>query len=252
MRKISDDIEKADFYNQQKTYYNEHAHSHLKYKEKSTYAENMIGRIIRLLKEPNHLRLLELGCGSGRFTIPLLKKGFIISAIDFSGVQINQLRLSTEEANINLGQLSSYCCNIEDLDKVLRNEKFDCILAFFLLHHLPDISSAFNIMKKFISEHGQLIFIEPNRWCPLYLLQIAFSKDMSWRYEKYKYKLALKKIKESLGKAGFASILMERFGLFPPQILDNFPAMLKVEKFIERLNLFNYFLPFLLINAKRE
>lgn len=245
-------IDKSEFYNQQKEYFDKGIHEHLRYKEKSVYIENIIDHISRFINESNAARILELGCGSGRFTIPLLKRGFTIYGVDFSQRQLNQLRISAQETGIETERLKLYSCNIVDLNQVFGNERFHYVLGLFFLHHLPDFSLIFNDLAEIMHEDGQLIFVEPNRWCPLYLFQIAFCKDMSWGQERGTFKFGIKRTRGALKKFGFHKIYIKRFGLFPPQVLDNAPFMLRVERFIERLKIFDFFLPFILINAKKK
>lgn len=246
------ELEYADFYKQQKDYYNKYAHVHLQYKGRSLYVENIINQLGKFLDNSNNIEILELGCGSGRFSIPLLKRGFSVSGIDFSPTQLNYLRQSAEEAGLETDKLKFYCGPIDELDKIIKNQKFDYLLAFFFFHHQPDIGTTFNKIKNTIKSKGRLIFIEPNRFCPLYIFQFTFCQDMCWSREKGTFTLSIKKIKKALGKAGFNCLAIKRFGLFPPQLLDNCPMLLKVEKFIQGLKIFNYFLPFVLVCAEKE
>lgn len=70
---------------------------------------------------PAGARILELGCGVGRVTHPLLRRGFPVTAVDESSAMLERV----------VGA-RTVCCPIESLD--LR-ERFDVVmLASFLVH----------------------------------------------------------------------------------------------------------------------
>ncbi|MFF7542286.1 class I SAM-dependent methyltransferase [Streptomyces canus] len=71
---------------------------------------------------PAGAHILELGCGVGRMTRPLLERGFTITAVDESPEMLERVRGAR-----------TICGTIEDLDL---GETFDVVmLASFLVHH---------------------------------------------------------------------------------------------------------------------
>jgi len=71
---------------------------------------------------PAGAHILELGCGVGRMTHPLLERGFTITAVDESPDMLERVRGAR-----------TICGTIEDLDL---GETFDVVmLASFLVHH---------------------------------------------------------------------------------------------------------------------
>ncbi|MFI6440013.1 class I SAM-dependent methyltransferase [Streptomyces sp. NPDC050759] len=71
---------------------------------------------------PAGAHILELGCGVGRMTRPLLERGFTITAVDESPDMLERVRGAR-----------TICSTIEDLDL---GETFDVVmLASFLVHH---------------------------------------------------------------------------------------------------------------------
>lgn len=62
-------------------------------------------------------RILEALCGSGRFFVPFLKKGFDIKGVDNSLEMLNKLKMKAPDANVLLTDIESY----------RPNERFDYI-----------------------------------------------------------------------------------------------------------------------------
>jgi hypothetical protein len=106
-------------------------------------------------------------------------------------------------------------------------------------------------LRRSLKTGGAIIFVEPNRLNPLFLAQILFCKDMTWKGEKGTFRYGAAGYRRCLENCGYTAIVINKFGFFPPQILDNFPFMLKIEKWIEKIPLVKIFLPFLLISAKK-
>jgi len=74
---------------------------------------------------PAGARLLELGCGTGRVTHPLLARGFLVTAVDESPEMLRRVRGAR-----------TVCSSIETLDL---DERFDVVLLSSFLVHAGDV-----------------------------------------------------------------------------------------------------------------
>ncbi|WP_037683364.1 class I SAM-dependent methyltransferase [Streptomyces cellulosae] len=74
---------------------------------------------------PAGARILELGCGVGRMTHPLLERGFTVTAVDESPEMLERVRGAR-----------TICTRIEDLDL---GETFDVVLLASFLVHSGDV-----------------------------------------------------------------------------------------------------------------
>lgn len=48
------------------------------------------------------LKILDIGCGTGRHSIELTKRGYMVTGIDFSESQLNRARIKSVEQNLNI------------------------------------------------------------------------------------------------------------------------------------------------------
>ncbi|MFJ5549422.1 class I SAM-dependent methyltransferase [Streptomyces sp. NPDC093225] len=71
-------------------------------------------------------RILELGCGAGRVTHPLVERGFRVTAVDESREMLDRVRGAR-----------TVCATIEDLDL---GETFDAVLLGSYLVHTADLA----------------------------------------------------------------------------------------------------------------
>lgn len=79
-------------------------------------------------KDKNYLDFLDIGCGLGRHTIFMAKKGFRVHAFDYSKYVIDTVKqklfVKGLEANLSVGDISSF---------PFENNSMDCMIAINIL-----------------------------------------------------------------------------------------------------------------------
>jgi SAM-dependent methyltransferase len=236
---------------QQRQFYTARPHAHLQYSPQGVYAVHLTEHLLQAAKIQPGGRVLEVGSGAGRFTIPLLQRmQGTLTAFDLSETLLDQLRRNLESASPTIqGRCELKAGNIHRLDEIFEAQQFDAVIGFFFLHHLNDLTDAIRQLRRVLRPGGQMVFIEPNRRNPLFFLQVLCCPDMSWREEKGMFTLGRKRLRQAFRAGGMALPTIETFGCFPPQILDRWPRILSVEKRIERVALWKAILPFRLISS---
>ena len=75
--------------------------------------------------------VLDLGCGTGKLTARMVEAGHPVTAVDFSENMLAAAAKNAPGAAFLQGELM-------DVPQMLGERKFDCIIAVYALHHLPD------------------------------------------------------------------------------------------------------------------
>ncbi len=75
-------------------------------------------------------RTLDLACGRGRNTLELARRGFALTAVDFSEEALTQLSSTAAKEGLRVDCL---CCDLENRPLVL-TQNFDLVMCFFYLH----------------------------------------------------------------------------------------------------------------------
>ena len=74
---------------------------------------------------------LDLGCGTGKLTARLLEAGHPVTGVDFSDNMLAAARKNAPGAAFVQTEL-------KEVPEKLAGQTFDCIVAAYVLHHLPD------------------------------------------------------------------------------------------------------------------
>ena len=113
--------------------------------------------------EPGHYdRALEIGAGTGYFTLNLLRAGVIGDAVatDISPGMLQALERSAGE----LGEhVETAACEAAELP--FGDDSFDLVFGHAVLHHLPDLDAAFREFRRVLRPGGLIAFCgEPSRY----------------------------------------------------------------------------------------
>jgi 2-polyprenyl-3-methyl-5-hydroxy-6-metoxy-1,4-benzoquinol methylase len=177
--------------------------------------------------------VLDVGCGMGKYSLRLLEKGFDVSGLDLSPFLLQKFK------EYDGGKFNPTLYNEDIHSAYERIEKqFDHVIGFFTLHHLLDLEKAFSSMSRLLKPGGSIIFLEPNAWYPLFYIQIAVYKDISWSGDKGIVNMRSSTIGKAAKAVGLSLTEAPGFGLFPPFALHSSLGQ-KTEKVMEKVWPFN-------------
>lgn len=209
------------------------------------YVNRQVDELISYLGLKRGDRVLDVGCGMGRHTPVLLRRGLVVEGIDITPGLLEKLRQSG-------GEIASIPLHLGDVaapPEALLG-RFDAAIGFFTLHHLHDLKACFLGMASVIVPGGQIGFVEPNPYNPLYYVQMLVQPGMTWSGDKGMLKMRPAVLSKAIREAGLVSLPWVRFGAFPPVVANQSWAP-PVERLLERLPPLRPALPFQLIGARR-
>ncbi|CAA9491890.1 MAG: hypothetical protein() [uncultured Solirubrobacteraceae bacterium] len=108
-------------------------------------------------------RALEVGAGTGYFSLNLLRAGLVDSVVctDISPGMLNALKNNAERLGL-AERVQTVACDAESLP--FADESFDLVCGHAVLHHLPDLAGAFGEFHRVLRPGGTLLFAgEPSR-----------------------------------------------------------------------------------------
>jgi ubiquinone/menaquinone biosynthesis C-methylase UbiE len=119
--------------------------------------EQVLAKLQRALGRPpgRYARSLEIGAGTGYFTLNMLRAGVIGQAtcsdispgmLDILAANARRVGLEVQTAPADAGQLP------------FKDGSFDLVLGHAVLHHIPDLPRAFAEFARVLSPGGTLLF----------------------------------------------------------------------------------------------
>ena len=133
------------------------------------YAGGLDNKIRRLLQNPikflkPHIKegmtVLDLGCGPGFFTLEIARMlnntGKVIAA-DLQEGMLEKVRQKIRGTKIEPGIVLHKCQE----ENIGITEKVDFILAFYMIHEVPDQDKLFLELESILQTHGTIFIVEP-------------------------------------------------------------------------------------------
>jgi SAM-dependent methyltransferase len=126
----------------------------------------VVGKVRKALAASGRLptfgRGLEIGAGTGYFSLNLLQAGVVREAV-CTDISPGMLRVLEANARTLGLQVETRACDAEDLP--FGDAAFDLVLGHAVLHHLPDLGRAFGELRRVLRPGGTVLFAgEPSRY----------------------------------------------------------------------------------------
>jgi len=186
----------------------------------------MTDRFLALVSPIAGQRVLDLGCGFGRLTVPLLRAGCSVTGVDLSQATLKALEQRLSDLGLEDG-FTPLCRAVEDIDG---DARFDLVVGRGLLHHLSDPQPVLTRCLQVLVPGGRAAFMDPNPLQPLWLLFILLHPTLSWSIEHRYLRHTPRRQRSLLSAAGFESIVCEHCGLVPPPLWQRLPRPEPIEQ----------------------
>jgi SAM-dependent methyltransferase len=126
----------------------------------------VLGKVRKALGASGRLpafgRSLEIGAGTGYFSLNLLQAGVVREAV-CTDISPGMLRVLEENARTLSLDVQTRACDAEDLP--FADEEFDLVVGHAVLHHLPGLDRAFAGFHRVLRPGGMVLFAgEPSRY----------------------------------------------------------------------------------------
>jgi len=212
----------------------------------SYYVNRHIDEFIKFAGLNPNNQILEVGCGMGKFTFPLLRKGLKITGLDLSPFLLQKLL----EYNNNTFPINLIASDILEIPEEY-DEKFDAVIGFFTLHHFHHQETYFQAMSRVLKPGGSIIFIEPNAFNPLYYFQIFFTPGMSWKGDKGVADMRHSVFKRAANYAQLKKLSIKKYGFFPPFVVNTYIGR-RIEALLEKINFLKGLSAFQIIKLEKK
>lgn len=106
------------------------------------------------LREAGVRRILDVGCGLGRWSLALARAGFQVTAVDIVRTVVERLRALAEKENL---ALAAFVCPAQ---KIPMDQNFDAVIANSVLDHMFKEEAEETLRRiNFVLRRGGLLFL---------------------------------------------------------------------------------------------
>jgi 2-polyprenyl-3-methyl-5-hydroxy-6-metoxy-1,4-benzoquinol methylase len=138
--------------------------------EKESFTKGTIGEcnfIEKEIKYKKNTKILDIGCGTGRHSIELAKRGYQVTGVDLSAAQLKRAKKLADKSNLKID------FQIQDARKLTFNNEFDLVIMLcegaFPLMETDEMN--YKILKnatRSLKNNGKIIFTTLNGLFPLF------------------------------------------------------------------------------------
>jgi 2-polyprenyl-3-methyl-5-hydroxy-6-metoxy-1,4-benzoquinol methylase len=190
------------------------------------YVERHLNAALDALALAPGARILELGAGMGRFSLPTAARGYRLVASDLSAPLLTELRRFDSTGSVEVVEADA-----ATIDQAV-DGLFDGVTGFFFLHHLAELDAVFAACARVLRPGGVAAFCEPSALYLPFYLQIAATPGMSFRGERGLTSMRTAPLAAAARRAGLEVLATRRYGIFPPA-LANRPLGRGIERLLE-------------------
>ena len=123
----------------------------------SPMSERWLYEIKNQLPQDRNLRILDVGCGAGFFSVLLAKEGYQVTGVDLTPDMVENARTLAEEEKTDCEFLVMDAENLRFAD-----ESFDVVISRNLTWTLPDVKSAYREWVRVLKKGGILLNFDAN------------------------------------------------------------------------------------------
>jgi SAM-dependent methyltransferase len=223
--------------------YFERAGKHAMRPTDSHYVQRQVDQLVAFGGLSPGDRVLDVGCGMGRYTFALADRGLVVEGIDLSEALLERFQGFDAERY----RIPVHRGDILDPPDGLTG-RFRAVVGFFTLHHLHDLAGCLRSMRSLAEPGGRIVFLEPNPLNPLYYVQMLAAPGMSWSGDRGILDMRPRHVFAAMESAGLDNRSLRRFGFFPP-FVTNRSWGLALETAFERVLVWRPLLPFQLFRG---
>ncbi|MBC7339706.1 MAG: class I SAM-dependent methyltransferase [Firmicutes bacterium] len=137
-------------------------------------------RMLALLGDVSGLQVLDVGCGLGRLSVTLARRGALVTAGDISEGMLAQTRRLSEKYGV-AHRVTTVRMNAEAMP--FADASFDLVVGTGILHHL-DVPRALGEIRRVLRPGGRALFEEPLGHNPILRLFRRLTPDRRSRFER--------------------------------------------------------------------
>lgn len=192
-----------------------------------------------LPKPDKNTSVLDFGAGSGRITIPLLQKGYTVTAVDLSNQSLTKIAAIAKDLKFS---------KLKTSQTLPAKQKVQAIVGADILHHVV-LDDVLPDLYKVLDKNGVVSFSEPCAWNPTWHIYLRLASD--WEVEKRMIYCSYFNLKKTFQRHGFRDVQLRGLGILPRPFFNWSPIINKLHDESGNLPGFKLFAYRYIISARK-
>ena len=172
-------------------------------------------------------RILEVGCGTGLYSVAALRQGYKLTVLDFSPFSLSVLKSRAGKLTLSQNLEEVVCASVESMSF---ENCFDGVFCANFFHHVYDIEGAVRKMGKAVKEGGNVLCLEPNGLFPLWRVAGLVWPAFRWDMEKGLLRCTANNLVRIFESLGLGHVECRGWALFPKFVINRTSQLVKVEE----------------------
>ena len=170
---ISDSIKK--YWTNRSQTYSEQNNAELQCNQNEIWTQTILENV----DKKGCLKVLDIGCGPGEFSILMAKAGHNVTGVDMTEAMLEKARLNAQNYNVDVDFVSMDVQNLQ-----FEDDTFDLIISRNVTWNLQEIENFFKGCRRILKKDGRMVYFDANWY--LYLYDEQARKDREESDIKYK------------------------------------------------------------------
>lgn len=228
---------KSNFRDRQVHMYDEYARNVKKINLHTVYGsdEHMFFYILSFMKEIKKKKVLDFGCGTGRFGLQLARY-----AKEVIGVDISEKSIAVANKTAQKYTIKNFIGICGDIDKADYKHYFDYIVAINVIHHVDNLEELFSQLKTFLKKEGVIFLLEFNPLNPFFLPFLFFIGQFKEHLTKEYIRSNIFTLTRILSRNKFL-YNVHKYGMIPPTLQYYSNIFLYTDRILKKIPILNLF-----------
>lgn len=188
--------------------------------------------ILENMKKKGKLKILDIGCGPGEFSILMALAGHEVIGVDLTPAMLEQAINNARKYNVDATFINMDVQNLQ-----FEDETFDLIIARNVTWNLQDAKSFFEGCQRVLKTGGRIVYFDANWYLFLYDEEVRRAKEIADKKYEEIYKKESDHSIKNLRASNIAHMLSLSKENRPNWDRENLPKYgLKIVKIDENIN----------------
>jgi len=213
----------------------------------SSFHNAMAGSFLDLARPRQGESVLDIGCGMGRASVPLLQAGCYVTGLDISGPSLDALIRRVDKLGLT-EKFDAVCRGAEEIEYTKR---FQLVTGRGILHHLNDPVAVIRKIRRALLPGGRAVFMDPNPLNLAWIPYILFHPTLAWSIERRVLRQTPSRTIAMLETAGLKRIRHTYAGLVPPPLWGRVSRAADIERRLVAVPVLRKLALYLLVSGER-